>query len=209
MSERGFIVVAVFVGAVVVGATLAGIAPARASITSDDFVAILGPSADYLAASSDLALSAGGRAIRAAAQADASEGRALAADLAAWRTARAEAEAAAARAPTLDHLGPAANAIAVPLEAIARTASSPGYFFTRLPSQTRLDDASRADLARLSALAGAPFDDLYVATDLAALRRVEHACKDFVLNGDDETLRALAVHALPRLQRRIAMLARR
>lgn len=204
MIERAVLMI----GAVACALGLAA-APARASITSDDFVAILGPSADFVAASSDLALSAGAsRTIRAAAQADATEGRALAADLAAWRTAQAQAEAAAARAPTLDHLAPIADAIAVPLEAIARTASAPGYVFTRLPSADRLAAASRTDLARLSTLAGAPFDALYVTTDLAALRRIEHACRDFVLNGDDETLRALAVRALPRLQHRIAVLER-
>ena len=204
MIKRALVVVAVS------GALAGGFASAaRASITSDDFVAILGPSADYIVTSSDLALSAGSsRAVRAAAQADAAEGRAIAADLAAWRTAQAEAEAAAARAPTIDGLGPVANAVAVPLEAIARTASAPGYLFTRLPSAGRLDEASHADLTRLSTLAGAPFDALYAETDLAALRRIERACRDFVLNGDDETLRRLAVHALPTLQHRIAVLAR-
>ena len=204
MLERSFVVAAIW-GALVCGLAL----PARASITTDDFVAIVGPSADYIADSSDLALSAGGsRAIRAAAQADAAEGRAIDTGLAAWREAQAKAEVAAADAPTIDHLGPIANAIAVPIESIARTASAPGYVFTRLPSAGRLDAASRADLARLSALAGPPFDALYVETDLAALRRVDRACRDFVLNGDDETLRRLAVRALPQLQRRIAVLAR-
>ena len=199
----------IFVAGAILGALVCAVAsPARASITSDDFVAILGPSADYLAASSDLALAEGSRALRVAAEADAGEGRALAADLAGWRAAQAQAEAAAANAPTIDGLGPVANAVAVPLEAIARTASAPGYFFTRLPSAGRLDAAGRADLARLSALAGAPFDAFYAQTDLAALRRIEHVCRDFVLNGDDETLRALAVRALPRLQHRIAMLQR-
>ena len=190
-------------------ALLLGATPSRASITTDDFVAILGPSADYLAASSDLAVSAAGsRGIRAAARAQAAGARTLIAELAAWRQAQASAEVAASHAPTLDGLGPAFDALSVPLEAVARTASSPGYVFTRLPSATRLDEAGRADLARLSTLAGAPFDARYVETDLAALRRLERACKDFVLNGDDETLRALAVHALPRLQREIAALSR-
>ena len=190
-------------------ALLLGVAPSRASVTTDDFVAILGPSADYLAASSDLAQSAAGsRGIRATARAQAASARALIADLAAWRRAEARAEVAAAQAPTLDGLGRTFNALSVPLEAVARTASSPGYLFTRLPSAGRLDDAGRADYARLSALAGAPFDALYVETDLTALRRLERACKDFVLNGDDETLRALAVHALPRLQREIIALGR-
>ena len=153
-------------------------------------------------------MSAGGRRIRGEARAQATNARALLADLAAWRQTRAQAEIAAAQAPTIDGLGPAFNALSVPLEAVARTASAPGFPFTRLPSASRLDDAGRADLARLSTLAGAPFDALYIETDLAALRRLERACKDFVLNGDDEILRGLAVHALPRLQREIARLER-
>jgi Domain of unknown function (DUF4142) len=196
------------VAASAVLALLLGAAPSRAaSVTTDDFVAILGPSADYIVASSDLAASAGGsRTLRAAAKTQAAAARALLADLAAWHVAQARAEDAAAHAPTIDGLGPAFAALSVPLEAVARTASSPGYFFTRLPSAGRLEDAGHADYARLSTLAGAPFDALYVETDLAALLRLENACKDFVLNGDDETLRAIAVHALPKLRHEIAML---
>ncbi len=190
-------------------ALLLAAAPARASVTTDDFVAILGPSADYVAASSELALSAApSGAVRAAARAQLATARTLATELAAWRQAQARAEVAAAHAPTIDGLGPVFDALSVPLEAVARTASAPGYPFTRLPSASRLDDAGRTDLAHLAATAGAPFDALYIETDLAALRRLERACKDFVLNGDDETLRALAVHALPRLQREIAALSR-
>ncbi len=198
----------IFAGAAL--ALLLGVAPSRASITTDDFVAILGPSADYVAVSSELAVSAAGSpGVRAAARTQVATAQAVIAELAAWRQAQARAEVAAAHAPTLDGLGPAFDALSVPLEAVARTASAPGYFFTRLPSASRLDDAGRADYARLSALTGAPFEALYVETDLAALRRLERACKDFVLNGDDETLRGLAVHALPKLQREIAALSRR
>ena len=195
---------------VALGVMLSAAPVHAASVTTDDFVAILGPSADYLAASSELAATAAAsRRLRAASKAQAASARALLADLAAWRVALARAEEAAARAPTIDGLGPAFNALSVPLEAVARTASSPSYFFTRLPSAGRLDDAGRADYARLSTLAGAPFDTYYLDTDLVALRRLERACKDFVLNGADETLRALAVHALPRVQREIAVLSRR
>ena len=197
------------IAGVALGVTLSAAPVHAASVTTDDFVAILGPSADYLATSSDLAASAAGnRGLRAAAKAQAASARALLADLAAWHMAQARAEEAAAHAPTIDGLGPVFNTLSVPLEAVARTASSPGYFFTRLPSAGRLGDAGRTDYARLSSLAGAPFDAFYRDTDLAGLRRLERACKDFVLNGDDETLRALAVHALPRLQREIAVLSR-
>ena len=192
-----------------VAACLISGAAYAASITSDDFVAVVGPSADYLAASSELALATtDSRAIRAFARAQHDEARVLARGVTGWREAEAQAETLASEAPTIDHLGPAANAISVPLEAIARTASSPAYFFTRLPSAGRLEDASRADLARLTALRGTSFDALYVETDLAALRRLEWVCRDFVLNGEDETLRALAVHALPKLRQRIARLER-
>ena len=184
-------------------------APAHAaSITSEDFAAVLGPSAAYVAASSDLARDLGGRGVRAAAPRRAEAARALVDGLVAWRQDQARAEVAASQAPTLDHLGPIANTLSVPLEAVARTASAPGYFFTRLPSATRIDDASQADLVRLQALSGADFDAFYVDTDLAALRRLERVCRDFVLNGDDVTLRALAVHALPKLRREIAALER-
>jgi len=198
-------------GCVVIMLIAAGGRPAAAaSITSDDFVAIARPTADFLVAASDLALSASeSRAIRAAARSEAAEARAIAAEIAGWRQDESVAEAKAAQAPTIDRLGPIASAISVPLEAVARTASAPSYFFTRLPSADRLDAAGQADLARLAALAGPSFDSLYVEMDLAALRRLERVCRDFVLNGDDPTLRALAVHALPKLQREIAVLERR
>ena len=189
---------------------LSAAGPARAaSITCEDFAAVVGPSAAYVAASSDLAADTASKSVRAVARRRATEARAIVDALEAWRQEQARADVAAARAPTLDNLGPIANTLSVPLEAVARTASSPGYFFTRLPSATRIEDASQADLARLAALSGRDFDEVYLETDLAALRRLERVCRDFVLNGDDVTLRALAVRSLPQLRREIAALERR
>ena len=194
---------------VAVALTAVGGPAAAASITSDDFAAIVRPTADFAAAAGDLAVSASeSPSLRAVARREAANAREITAEIAGWRRDEAVADAKAAQAPTIDRLGPIANAISVPLEAIARTASAPGYAFTRLPSADRIDAAAQADLARLAALTGPPFDALYVDLDLVALRRLERVCRDFVLNGDDPTLRALAVHALPKLQRDIAALER-
>ena len=73
----------------------------------------------------------------------------------------------------------------------------------------RIAAAAHDEVARLAALQGADFDSLYAQTQTVGLRRLVALYKDFILNGDDETLRALAVRELPRAERQLAAIAGR
>lgn len=176
-----------------------------ASITSEDFVATVQPTADFLGASSRLALarSESGR-IRSFARGEANAENRTRASLIAWRRDQERAALAAAATPTIDRLGPIVGAVSVPLGAIG----TPGSPLTPLPSADRLEAAAQAELGRLSTLLGPDFDSSYRSAQGDALFRLEKAYEDFILNGDDETLRALAVRELPKVQRWIAEVRR-
>jgi predicted outer membrane protein len=68
--------------------------------------------------------------------------------------------------------------------------------------------AGQADLDRLSAGHGRPFDALYRTTQLDALRQLQTLYSGYVQNGDDPALRAIAVGELPKINRRISELRR-
>ena len=195
-------VIAIFLSGLV-----AADAARAASITSEDFVAIVGPTTEFLAASDKLALanSESGR-VRAFARREATVEERTHGALADWRAAQDRAAAAAADAPSLDRLGPVFGALAIPLDAIAETSHIPGTPFAQLPSATRLTEAGNAALTRLAAISGAGFDAAYRAAQLDAFLRLRATYKDFVLNGDDETLRSIAVATLPKVERLIASL---
>lgn len=180
-----------------------------ASITAEDFVATARPTIDFLEISSRIALanSDSGRT-RVFARGEIKDQTDARDSFVAWRQAERRAIASAAATPSIDGLGPIAGLATVPLSALASLSGSPGFPLAPLPSAARFRAAVQQDLARLSALRGSDFDALYLSTQAAALLRLSNAYKDFILNGDDETLRAIAVHALPKVQRRIADLRR-
>ena len=106
-----------------------------------------------------------------------------------WAAADRQAARASDVAPSLDMLGrffgPTDRSIEI----------------TRRPDRTPI-------LQRLTTLGGRDFDALYVSSQTDALTRLVGYYVDFIQNGDDETLRALAVHDLPRVRRLLAEVRR-
>jgi predicted outer membrane protein len=68
-----------------------------------------------------------------------------------------------------------------------------------LPSQASV-------LQRLSSLQGRDFDVLYVSVEKDGLRRLETVYQDFVQNGADPGLHAIAAQELPEVKQLIAAL---
>ncbi len=68
--------------------------------------------------------------------------------------------------------------------------------------------AGQSDLDRLAARRGRSFDRLYRGTQLDALRQLSTLYATYIQNGDDPTLRAMAVEELPKVNRRIALIRR-
>ena len=64
--------------------------------------------------------------------------------------------------------------------------------------------AGLADLAHLQSLDGSAFDALYVESQADGLQRLARLYRDYTQNGDDEALRAVTVHELPRVLARLA-----
>ncbi len=65
-----------------------------------------------------------------------------------------------------------------------------------------------ADLARLATLTGADFDSSYVAISRDALDRLVAIFRDYAQNGDEQSLRATSVHALPGLRGQFGAISR-
>ena len=174
-----------------------------ATITSDAFVATIGPTIEFLDAAGRLALDHSPN-VRAFARAEVASQDRAAARLAGWRRADAAALARDASGASLDRLGPVAGLLKLPYAAVADATAPLNPPLTGLPSADRLRAAFQQDLARLATLDGAAFVDLYAPTQVAALERLEAAYKDFILNGDDPMLRRLAVGALPQVEHLLA-----
>lgn len=94
----------------------------------------------------------------------------------------------AAHAPTIDGLGPLfgeadrlTNVVIPPLS-------------------LNLPPSRGPNVGALASLRGGDFDALYARAQVAMLTRLVAAYKDFIKNGDDETLRRLAVRDLPRAE---------
>lgn len=183
----------------------AGTSAFAASITTEQFIATIEPTIAYLDASSRLALQASknGR-VSAFARAEARDATAMSDGVAAWRETDVREAAEAASAPSLDRLGPVAGVLSVPLDAAAALNRGLASPVAPLASKSDLDAAQRQDLTHLAALDGADFEAFYASTEQAALLRLTRALKDYVLNGDDATLRRLAVRNLPRVESRLA-----
>ena len=157
------------------------------SVTTLSFMAETRPTNDFLAVSSRLAEARAERpAIRAFARREGAGRAEMTAAFAAWdMDLQRHTAAADARLDVLSRLvAPADNRVVI-------------------------DAAQPApDLTRLAAQQGREFDAVYVSDQTRALERLVAAYKDFILNGDDEGLRALAVRDLPQAQRLLAEVRR-
>lgn len=167
-------------------------------------LAVARPTVVFLARSSQLAESQASKRLRSFARREAREQDAV------------EVSLDAAAAPTLvtsDPLDLAAVASAsvdegaeTILSALPRLLRTPGA--RAVAADRAIATAGRADLARLGALEGRPFDTLYLVTQEDGLERLAKLYRDYTQNGDDETLRAVTVHELPRVIARLAELKR-
>lgn len=182
-----------------------GVGPASAaSLTTVTFVAAATPAIAFSDGSSRLApLQAGSdRVRRFAARADAVQTRAAEAFVA-WGIAERARSVAAVETRSIDMLGPVFG-----LGTLLGLGTSYDVSVAVLPPRLNADLAERGALGRLGALTGAEFDALYAATEIDALRRLVAVYTDFIKNGDDETLRALAVRELPRVEGLLAQARR-
>ena len=79
---------------------------------------------------------------------------------------------------------------------------------TVAPRDPGLLPAGTDDLNRLRDMNGIAFDALYRSTQLDALRQLSTIYRDYIQNGDDDSLRAIAQRELPKINHRIAELGR-
>lgn len=172
-----------------------GSAAAETTAMTDAFVALTSRAYAVLGSADRLAESGRGSApTRAFARRDATEQARAADRLAAWARAQQAADEAAARTPSLDHLGPIFypfDAVVLPLDVHGR----------------RVTEADRAALAQLAVLDGPPFDDLYAATEVKMLEALARTYDDYIRNGDSPDLRRLSVAQLPVVRGLLARIA--
>jgi predicted outer membrane protein len=174
---------------------------AASSLTTESFLAVVQPTVAFLATSSGLAESnSDNPRIRAFARAEIQDQAIAQAAIADWGDAERRREARNAAEPTLDGLGPIAGLIATPFDALADATSLASPPLTGLPSAHRLEAIGQTDLAQLTALHGRDFDRLFADQQANRLFLLAKTYEDFIKNGDDPALRALAVHNLPRIK---------
>ena len=88
-------------------------------------------------------------------------------------------------------------------DAPANTANQP-----RTAAQGTLLPSGETDMKRLAELRGCRFDAFYATTQKDALRHLVTLYTDYLRDGDDQALRAMAEHQLPIVKRRLAQLAK-
>ena len=191
---------------IALGLLVAPLASARAAtITTDAFVATIGPTIEFLDASGRLALtSSDSPRVRDFARTEVASQDMAGERLAGWRRSEVVASARDQSGSSLDQLGPVAGLLKLPYDALANATSVASPPLTGLPSADRLRAAATRDLARLATVPGPEFGDIYASSQVAALERLELAYKGFILNGDDPVLRRLAVDGLPKVERLLA-----
>ncbi|WP_158811917.1 DUF4142 domain-containing protein [Beijerinckia sp. L45] len=165
-------------------------------------LALARPTVAFLARSSDIAERQASQRLRGFARREAREQNA------------AETALDAAATPTLvtgDPLDAAAVGAAsidegaeTILSKMPRLLQTPGA--RAIAADRAIATAARADLGQMAALDGRTFDALYVETQTDGLRRLITLYRDYTQNGDDETLRAVTVHELPRVIARLTEL---
>ena len=174
---------------------LAGAMPLKAaSLTTVNFVAAATPAIAFSEGASRLAStqSRGARIRRFASRDDAVQTRAAEAFVK-WGVSERARSVAAVETRSLDMLGPVFG-----LGTLLGLGSSYDVSVAVLPPGLHADLAERDALKRLGALDGAAFDALYAPAQVDALARLVAIYTDFIRNGDDEELRALAVRELPK-----------
>ena len=92
------------------------------------------------------------------------------------------------------------------LSAMPRLLRTPGA--RAVAADRAIATAGTDGLSHLASLDGRAFDALYLATQADGLRRLASLYRDYTQNGDDETLRAITVHELPRVLARLGEIKR-
>lgn len=160
-------------------------APSGSSLSElmAQFVASTIPTANFLATASRLAISnSHNTKIQKFAEALAKDQTAVANSLAAW--VNVNGPVVSLRSPYTGQIGPGAARLRAP---------------NLLPSQV-------SNLKRLSASQGSSFDKLFVSTQMEALVQFQILYRDFLQNGTDPGLRAIATRELPKLEQTISAL---
>jgi len=141
------------------------------------------PTANYLATASRLAIcNSHNTKIQKFAEALAKDQTAVANSLAAW--VNVNGPVVNLRSPYTGQIGPGAARLSAP---------------NLLPAQV-------SNLKRLSASQGSSFDKLFVSTQMEALVQLQILYRDFLQNGTDPGLRAIATRELPKLEQTISEL---
>ena len=147
------------------------------------FVASTIPTANFLATASRLAISnSHNTKIQKFAEALAKDQNTVANSLAAW--VNVNGPVVNLRSPYTGQIGPGAARLSAP---------------NLLPAQV-------SNLKRLSASQGSSFDKLFVSTQMEALVQLQILYRDFLQNGTDPGLRAIATRELPKLEQTISEL---
>ncbi|MGA7656473.1 MAG: DUF4142 domain-containing protein [Methylocella sp.] len=147
------------------------------------FVASTIPTANFLATASRLAISnSHNTKIQKFAEALAKDQTTVANSLAAW--VNVNGPVVNLRSPYTGQIGPGAARLSAP---------------NLLPAQV-------SNLKRLSASQGSAFDKLFVSTQMEALVQLQILYRDFLQNGTDPGLRAIATRELPKLEQTISAL---
>jgi predicted outer membrane protein len=160
-------------------------APSGSSLSElmAQFVASTIPTANFLATASRLAISnSHNTKIQKFAEALAKDQTAVANSLAAW--VNVNGPVVNLRSPYTGQIGPGAARLSAP---------------NLLPAQV-------SNLKRLSASQGSSFDKLFVSTQMEALVQLQILYRDFLQNGTDPGLRAIATRELPKLEQTISAL---
>lgn len=147
------------------------------------FVAIAIPTANFIATASRLAIgNSHNSKIRKLAETLAKDQTAVANSLTAW--VNVNGPVVSLRSPYTGQIGPGAAKLAAP---------------NLLPSQV-------SNLHRLSAAHGSDFDSLFVSTETEALVQLQTLYSDFMQNGTNPGLLAIAKRELPKVQQTISAL---
>jgi len=147
------------------------------------FVASTIPTANFLATASRLAISnSHNTKVQKFAEALAKDQPTVANSLAAW--VNVNGPVVNLRSPYTGQIGPGAARLSAP---------------NLLPAQV-------SNLKRLSASQGSSFDKLFVSTQMEALVQLQILYRDFLQNGTDPGLRAIATRELPKLEQTISEL---
>ena len=160
-------------------------APSGSSLSElvAQFVASTIPTANFLATASRLAISnSHNTKIQKFAEALAKDQTAVANSLAAW--VNVNGPVVSLHSPYTGQIGPGAARLRAP---------------NLLPSQV-------SNLKRLSASQGSSFDKLFVSTQMEALVQLQILYRDFLQNGTDPGLHAIATRELPKLEQTISEL---